>query len=177
VKVLILLSILIITSCASFNGATGPIGPPGKEGKQGPIGPKGEQGKVGPRGPIGLPGKSVPEPIMDRVNQYLNLKDKSEIIVDVTSYSFGFAPMVTGFSFLTNFGRVFKLENKNIKTVGEIIELVAKIGNHNDFVSFSRNLSNENITQYFTAATSSGEIYISSDLINWTYLSQIELKR
>ena len=59
---------------------------------KGPIGPKGEQGKVGPRGPIGLPGKSVPEPIMDRVNQYLNLKDKSEIIVDVTSYSFGFAP-------------------------------------------------------------------------------------
>ena len=75
-KVLILLTILIITSCASFNGATGPIGPPGKDGKQGPIGPKGEQGKVGPRGPIGLPGKSVPEPIMDRVNQYLNLKDE-----------------------------------------------------------------------------------------------------
>ena len=68
------------------------------------------------------------------------------------------------------------LRNKNIKT-GEIIEPVTKIGNHNDFVSFSRNLSNENITQYFTAATSSGEIYISSDLINWTYLSQIELKK
>ena len=72
---------------------------------------------------------------------------------------------------------MFKLENKNIKTVGEKIEPVTKIGNHNDFVSFSRNLSNENITQYFTAATSSGEIYISNDLINWSYLGQIELKK
>ena len=133
-KILILSLVLIIISCASFNGATGPTGPPGKDGKQGPSGPKGEQGKVGPRGPIGLPGKSVPEPIMNRVNQYLDLRDKSEIIVDVTSYSFGFAPMVTGFSFLTNFGHVFKLENKNIKRILLSLFILVIFPNKNYFL-------------------------------------------
>ena len=63
--------------------------------------------------------------------------------------------------------KVDKLENKNIKTMGDSVDLISKIGNYNDFIAFSRNSNEENIKQYFTAITKSGVIFSSSDLLNW----------
>ena len=174
-KNILLLIYLLFYACIPVTNGT--QGPPGKDGLKGPIGPKGERGLQGPVGPKGLPGKSISKPLLDKIEKYIKINEQqSEILVDITSYSFGFAPKITGFCFLTNYGRLFKLENKNIKTIGEIIEPITKIGNHKDFIAFSRNTSEENLTQYFTAVTNSGFIYFSKDLIKWDQITQINLK-
>ena len=173
-KNILLLIYLFFYACIPVTNGT--QGPPGKDGLKGPIGPKGERGLQGPVGPKGLPGKSISKPLLDKIEKYIKINEQqSEILVDITSYSFGFAPKITGFCFLTNYGRLFKLENKNIKTLGNNIELVTKIGNHKDFIAFSRNSSEENISQYFTAITNSGYIYFSKDLIKWDQITQLNL--
>ena len=145
-----------------------PPGPQGKMGLKGEIGPQGEPGLRGPQGVRGKDGKGIPKNVLNSINELLdNNKNNPEILVDILSYSFGFAPKVTGFCFLTNYGRVYKLENKNIKTMGDSVDLISKIGNYNDFIAFSRNSNEENIKQYFTAITKSGVIFSSSDLLNW----------
>ena len=174
----ILLSIyLLFYACIPLtNGIQGPPGKDGSNGSKGPIGPKGERGLQGPVGPKGLPGESIPKTLLNKIEKYIKVNEQqSEILVDITSYSFGFAPKITGFCFLTNYGRLFKLENKNIKTFGNTIEPITKIGNHRDFIAFSRNSSEENISQYFTAITNSGYIYSSKDLIKWNQITQINL--
>ncbi len=174
-KYFLFLFLLLVYSC--IPRFSGPQGPPGKDGSKGDQGPKGERGLQGPIGPKGIPGESIPKPIIDKIEKYIQINDTEfEVLVDVTSYSFGFAPKITGFCFLTNYGRLFKLENKNIKTLGNTIEPLTKIGDHKDFIAFSRNSSEENIEQYFTAITNSGFIYFSKDLLEWNLVTQINLK-
>ena len=69
--------------------------------------------------------------------------------------------------FLTNHGRIFKLENKTPQTLGQSIEFVGTIAERKDFVSITRIVFGEDIKQYFTATTSSGIIYTSEDLKIW----------
>ena len=172
----ILLLFLLFNACIPKTDPGVP-GPPGKDGLRGPIGPKGEKGSPGQIGPQGLPGNNVPKNILEKINKFIKLNENnSEYIVDITSYSFGFAPKVTGFCYLTNFGRVYKLENKNIKTLGNSIELLSTIDEHNDFIAFSRNSTEENTTQYFTAITKRGIIYSSNDLIKWDKITEINFK-
>ena len=173
-KNILFLIYLLFYACIPVSNGT--QGPPGKDGLKGPIGPKGERGLQGPIGPKGLPGKSIPKTLLDKIEKYIKINEQqSEILVDITSYSFGFAPKITGFCFLTNHGRLFKLENKNVKTLGNTVESITKVGNHKDFIALSRNSSEENITQYFTAITNSGFIYFSKDLIKWKQITQINL--
>ena len=165
-KLFYLLFISLLFSCIPNSiGLQGPPGPQGEKGEAGLQGKKGQRGQVGPKG---ISGKSISQELLNKIENLLVTNDEEiEFLVDVSSYSFGFAPKVTGFCFLTNYGRLYKLENKNIKTLGGSIELITKIDNHRDFIAVSRNSPEENITQYFTAATRSGTIYTSNDLINW----------
>ena len=173
-KNILLLIFLLFNACIPKIIPTGLEGPPGKDGLRGP---KGDRGIQGPIGPKGLPGESISKSLLKKIEKYILLNEENpESIVDITSYSFGFAPKITGFCFLTNYGKIFKLENKNIKTLGESIELITKIADHNDFISFSRNSPEENIQQYFTAATKSGHIYYSKDLTKWSLINQINFK-
>ena len=159
-------TIIIYFGCIPNKPA--PPGPQGKMGAKGEIGPQGKPGLRGPQGVSGKDGKDIPQNVLNSINELLNNNNNNpEILVDILSYSFGFAPKVTGFCFLTNYGRVYKLENKNIKTMGDSVDLISKIGNYNDFIAFSRNSNEENIKQYFTAITKSGVIFSSSDLLNW----------
>ena len=172
-------TIILCFSCIPNKSArTGLQGPPGKMGPKGEIGP---QGKPGPKGPKGLPGtdgKSIPEDVLNSIDKLLkDNNNNSEILVDILSYSFGFAPKITGFCFLTNHGRVYKLENKNIKTLGDSLNFICKIGNYKDFIAFSRNSNEENIEQYFTAITKSGIIYSSSDLTNWEEIFKVNFTK
>ena len=120
-------TIIICFSCIANKPVPGLQGPPGKMGPKGEIGP---QGKPGPKGPQGLPGangKGIPEDVLNNIDKLLKGNNSnSEILVDILSYSFGFAPKITGFCFLTNHGRVYKLENKNIKTLGDLLDLIVK---------------------------------------------------
>jgi len=167
---------MIYFSCIPSNPA--PPGPPGKIGAKGEIGPQGKPGPKGPRGLPGLDGKSIPPEVLNNIDKLLEKNDKdSEFLVDILSYSFGFAPKITGFCFLTNHGKVYKLENKNIKTLGDSVQIISKIGNYKDFIAFSRNSNEENIEQYFTAITKSGIIYSSSDLTNWKELYKMDFTK
>ena len=173
-NILLLIYLLFYACIPKYNG---PQGPPGKDGLKGEIGPKGENGSQGPIGPKGSPGKGIPKTLLNKIEKYIKInEEQSEVFIDITSYSFGFATKITGFCSLTNYGRLFKLENKNIKTIGETIDPITKIGDHKDFIAFSRNTSEENIIQYFTAVTSSGFIYFSKDLIKWDQITHMNLK-
>ena len=156
----------------------GPPGPPGQMGVRGEIGPQGKSGPKGPQGLRGRDGRGIPENVLNSIDELLkNNSDNSEILVDILSYSFWFAPKITGFCFLTNHGRVYKLENKNIKTLGDSVNLISKIGNYEDFIAFSRNSNEENIEQYFTAITKSGIIYSSNDLTNWEKIFKVNFTK
>lgn len=171
-KKYLIFTIFIYFSCIPNKPA--PPGPPGKMGAKGEIGPQGKPGLRGPQGVRGKDGKGIPQNVLNSINELLNNNNnKPEILVDILSYSFGFAPKITGLCFLTSDGRVYKLENKNIKTLGDSLDLICKIGNYNDFIAFSRNSNEENIKQYFTAITKSGIIFSSSDLINWEEIFKV----
>ena len=85
-------------------------GPQGPEGPRGILGLKGEQGIQGPFGPAGKAGKSITKDKLNKVETFLKLSQQ-ESVVGSASYSFGMAPTITGFCYLTSHGRVFKLEN------------------------------------------------------------------
>jgi len=96
--------------------------------------------------------------------------------VDVESYSFGLAPRFTGYCFLTNHGRIFKLENKNTQILGESIAFVAKITDRDDFTGLSRIAYGDDIKQYFSAVTKSGMVFTTEDLITWKSQGNISLE-
>ena len=104
------------------NNLPGPSGPPG------PTGPPGPAGQPGKPGIKGKDGKSVSKDILDKMNQIIAEHNNSEkeIIIGSASYSFGFAPTITGFVFLTNYGRLFKLENKNPQVIGTDFLFITK---------------------------------------------------
>ena len=170
VSILTLL-LLLLTGCVS-QGSVGPQGPPGKDGA---TGKPGIQGKMGPMGPSGA---SVPADQLKKVEAILaqNIESSNEHIVAIESYTFGLAPRITGFCFLTSHGRIFKMENKNTQVLGESISLVGKISDHRDFISLSRIAYGEDIKQYFVAATKSGMVFITEDLKTWKSQGNISLK-
>jgi len=170
VSILTLL-LLLLTGCVP-QGSVGPQGPPGKDGA---TGKPGIQGKMGPMGPSGA---SVPADQLKKVDAILaqNIESSNEHIVAIESYTFGLAPRITGFCFLTSHGRIFKMENKNTQVLGESISLVGKISDHRDFISLSRIAYGEDIKQYFVAATKSGMVFTTEDLKTWKSQGNISLK-
>ena len=149
-------------------------GPQGPEGPRGIQGLQGEQGIQGPFGPAGKAGKSITRDKLNKVETFLKLSQQ-ESVVGSASYSFGMAPTITGFCYLTSHGRVFKLENKNTQTLGEKVGFVGTIADHTDFIGLNRIVYGEDIKQYFSAVTRSGLIYTSEDLKNWTQNSSLPL--
>lgn len=149
-------------------------GPQGPEGPRGIQGLQGEQGIQGPFGPAGKAGKSISRDKLNKVETFLKLSQQ-ESVVGSASYSFGMAPTITGFCYLTSHGRVFKLENKNTQTLGEKVGFVGTIADHTDFIGLNRIVYGEDIMQYFSAVTRSGMIYTSEDLKNWTQNSSLPL--
>ena len=147
---------------------------PGPQGPRGIQGLKGEQGIQGPFGPAGKAGKSISRDKLNKVETFLKLSQQ-ESVVGSASYSFGMAPTITGFCYLTSYGRVFKQENKNTQTLGEKVGFVGTIADHTDFMGLNRIVYGEDIKQYFSAVTWSGMIYTSEDLKNWTQNSSLPL--
>ena len=149
-------------------------GPQGSEGPRGIQGLQGKQGIQGPPGPAGKAGKSISRDKLNKVETYLKLSQQ-ESVVGSASYSFGMAPTITGFCYLTSHGRVFKLENKNTQTLGGEVGFVGTIADHTDFIGLNRIVYGEDIKQYFSAVTRTGMIYTSEDLKNWTQNSSLPL--
>jgi hypothetical protein len=163
--------LLLLTGCLP-QGSAGPQGPPGKNGA------KGLPGQGGMTGPMGPAGSSIPTDQLKKVEAFLSQNNESsnEHIVAIESYSFGLAPRITGFCFLTSHGRIFKMENKNVQVLGESISLVGRISNHYDFISLSRIAYGEDIKQYFVATTKSGMVFSTDDLKAWESQGDIPLK-
>ena len=155
----------------SVPGPEGPVGPPGPPG---PPGPRGLQGTPGIKGEVG---KGLSSREYDEINKILKSTDLSnkEIIISSASYSFGFAPTITGFLFLTNHGNLYKLENKNPQVLGNSVSFMTKIDSRTDFASINRIVYGEDIKQYFSAVTNSGIVYISEDLKIWKKSTSIKL--
>ena len=147
-------SIFIIKGCIPIHLPQGPKGEPGIQGIQ------------GPKGAPGKPGKGLSSKELKAIDLLIN--NKSEYVVESTSYSFGFAPTITGFVYLTNHGRLYKLENKNSQNVGKDIELITRIAERKDFIAINRIAYGEDIKQVFSAATREGIVYISNDLNKWS---------
>ena len=163
--------LLLLTGCLP-QGSAGPQGAPGKDGAAGKPGIKGMTGPMGPAG------SSVPADQLKKVEDFLaqNNESSNEYIVAIESYTFGLAPRITGFCFLSSHGRIFKMENKNTQVLGESITLVGKISDHHDFISLSRIAYGEDIKQYFVAVTKSGIVFTTDDLKTWKSQGNIPLK-
>ena len=155
---------LFFSGC-SLQGPPGPMGPKGEPGLKGAQGLTGPAGPIGPKGPMGEPGEGLSKNQKLKIEKIIN--GSLERIVSSSSYSFGFAPTITGFLYLTNYGKIYKQENKNPETLGNNIELITRIDNRQDFISISRIVYGEDIKQFFSAATSGGLIYNSTDLKEW----------
>ena len=139
-----------------------------------PRGPKGERGKQGIQGPPGKPGKGLSSKELKAIDLLIN--NEREYLVESTSYSFGFAPTITGFVYLTNHGYLYKLENKNSQTIGKEIKLITRIAVREDFIAINRIAYGEDIKQVFSAATKEGIVYTSNDLKKWSMIeSRINL--
>ena len=149
-------SIFIIKGCIPIHLPQGPKGEPGIQGIQ------------GPKGAPGKPGKGLSNEELKAIDLLIN--NKREYVVESTSYSFGFAPTITGFVYLTNHGRIYKLENKNSQTIGKDIELITRIADREDFIAINRIAYGEDIKQVFSAATKEGIVYTSDDLNKWSMI-------
>ena len=158
-----------------------PASAPGPKGQPGPPGPSGPSGPPGPQGIPGIKGKdgtSIPSKILNQIDEVIDRHNlsKEEYITSSASYSFGFAPTITGFVFLTNYGRLFKLENQNPEALGKNVTFITKIDSRKDFINISRIVYAEDIKQYFSAITESGVIYTSENLKDWVSPAKVILK-
>ena len=163
-----ILLLFFLAGCTPQSGPSleGPRGP------EGPRGVQGLQGEEGIQGPAGKAGKSISKDKLNKLETFLKLSQQ-ESVVGSASYSFGMAPTITGFCYLTSHGRVFKLENKNTQMLGGEVEFVGAIADHTNFIGLNRIVYGEDIKQYFSAITRSGLIYTSEDLKNWTQNSSL----
>ena len=170
-KIYIFFILIIFFACIPSNI-------PGPQGLQGPAGPPGPPGPKGNPGIKGKDGKGIPKELIDNINQLIRSSKESdiEVFTSSTSYSFGFAPTITGFVFLTNHGRLFKLENKNPQVLGADISFITKIDSRTDFIDIRRIVYGEDIKQYFSVLTESGIIYTSDNLKNWKENNSIQLE-
>tara|TARA_Y100001934_G_scaffold98066_1_gene120893 strand:+ start:784 stop:1296 length:513 start_codon:yes stop_codon:yes gene_type:complete len=160
---------LLFIGCAGLpiGGSIGPQGEPG------PVGAEGPKGPVGPRGPKGADGKSVPKELLKKIEGLIN----DEVVVGSIAYSFGIAPRITGFAYLTSSGKIYKLENSNPQKLGNKVELVTQISKKNQFISLGRTTYGDDIKQFFTAVTINGEIYTSEKLDSWMKMASIPLSK
>ena len=151
------------------------MGPQGLPGPPGPSGPAGAQGIPGIKGKDGI---SLPSKTLKQINEIIDRHNlsKEENITGSASYSFGFAPTITGFVFLTNYGRLFKLENLNPQVLGKDVTFITRIDSRKDFINITRIVYAEDIKQYFSAITKSGIVYTSDNLKDWDRSSVIELE-
>ena len=161
---------LLLIGCAGLpiGGSIGPQGEPG------PAGPEGPKGPVGPRGPKGADGQNVPKELLEKIEA---LTSDNEVVVGSVAYSFGIAPRITGFTYLTSSGKVYKLENSNPQKLGNKVELVTQISKDDQFISLGRTTYGDDIKQFFTAVTINGEIYTSEKLDSWTKMASIPLSK
>ena len=160
---------LLFIGCAGLP-IEGSIGP---QGKPGPAGPEGPKGPAGARGPKGADGKSVPKELLERIEGLIN----DEVVVGSVAYSFGIAPRITGFAYLTSYGKVYKFENSNPQKLGDEIEFVTQISKENQFISLGRTTYGDDIKQFFTAVTMDGDLYTSEKLDSWTKMASIPLSK
>ena len=161
---------LLLIGCAGLpiGGSIGPQGEPG------PAGPEGPKGPIGPRGPKGADGQNVPKELLENIEA---LTSDNEVVVGSVAYSFGIAPRITGFAYLTSSGKVYKLENSNPQKLGNKVELVTQISKDDQFISLGRTTYGDDIKQFFTAVTINGEIYTSEKLDSWTKMASIPLSK
>ena len=161
---------LLLIGCAGLpiGGSIGPQGEPG------PAGPEGPKGPVGPRGPKGADGQNVPIELLEKIEA---LTSDNEVVVGSVAYSFGIAPRITGFAYLTSSGKVYKLENSNPQKLGNKVELVTQISKDDQFISLGRTTYGDDIKQFFTAVTINGEIYTSEKLDSWMKMASIPLSK
>ena len=164
-----ILTIFFLFGCAGL-----PIGSVDSQGETGPAGPIGPIGPAGPRGEKGKDGKSVSKELIEKIEKSLN-SNNSESIVGSTAYSFGIAPRITGFVYLTTSGKLFKLENKNPQKLGNNIEFVTQISKPQKFISLGRTTYGDDIKQFFTAVTQTGKIFTSEDLKSWNENAMIPI--
>ena len=169
IKKLSIFIISIMIGCAGL-----PISPSGPQGEPGPEGPAGPKGPPGPRGPKGKEGKSMSQELLDKIENSINSKNKESIVGSI-AYSFGIAPRITGFAYLTSNGKVYKLENKNPQKLGSNIEFVNQISKNQKFVSLGRTTYGDDIKQFFTAVTQNGKIFTSADLKSWNENASIPI--
>jgi len=160
---------LLFIGCAGLpiGGSIGPQGEPG------PVGAEGPKGPVGPRGPKGADGKSVPKELLKKIEGLIN----DEVVVGSIAYSFGIAPRITGFAYLTSSGKVYKLENNNPQKLGNKVVLITQISKEDQFISLGRTTYGDDIKQFFTAVTMNGAIYTSEKLDSWTKMASIPLSK
>ena len=161
---------LLLIGCAGLpiGGSIGPQGEPG------PAGPEGPKGPVGPSGPKGANGQNVPKEFLEKIEA---VTSDIEVVVGSVAYSFGIAPRITGFAYLTSSGKIYKLENSNPQKLGNKVELVTQISKENQFISLGRTTYGDDIKQFFTAVTINGEIYTSEKLDSWTKMASIPLSK
>ena len=161
---------LLLIGCAGLpiGGSIGPQGEPG------PAGPEGPKGPIGPRGPKGADGQNVPKELLEKIEA---LTSDNEVVVGSVAYSFGIAPRITGFAYLTSSGKIYKLENSNPQKLGNKVELVTQISKDDQFISLGRTTYGDDIKQFFTAVTINGEIYTSEKLDSWTKMASIPLSK
>ena len=161
---------LLLIGCAGLpiGGSIGPQGEPG------PAGPEGPKGPIGPRGPKGADGQNVPKELLEKIEV---LTSDNEVVVGSIAYSFGIAPRITGFAYLTSSGKIYKLENSNPQKLGNKVELVTQISKKNQFISLGRTTYGDDIKQFFTAVTINGEIYTSEKLDSWMKMASIPLSK
>ena len=157
----------------SFSTGCIPIGTPGPQGDPGPAGPPGPKGI---RGPKGKDGKSVSKELVVQIENLLKTND-NESVIGTVAYSFGIAPRITGFAYLTTSGKLFKFENKNPQKLGNKIKLVTQLSKNQKFISFGRTTYGDDIKQFFTAVTDNGQIYTSENLETWTKSATIPLNQ
>ena len=170
IKQLTITLALLFIGCAGlpFGSSIGPQGEPGPAGKQG------LQGPTGPRGPKGADGQNVPKELLQKIEA---LTSDDEVVVGSIAYSFGIAPRITGFAYLTSSGKIYKLENSNPQKLGNKVELVTQISKKNQFISLGRTTYGDDIKQFFTAVTINGEIYTSEKLDSWMKMASIPLSK
>ena len=170
IKQLSIFITLLLIGCAGLpiGGSIGPQGEPG------PAGPEGPKGPIGPRGPKGADGQNVPKELLEKIEA---LTSDNEVVVGSVAYSFGIAPRITGFAYLTSSGKVYKLENSNPQKLGNKVELVTQISKDNQFISLGRTTYGDDIKQFFTAVTINGAIYTSEKLDSWTKMASIPLSK
>ena len=159
----------IMIGCAGL-----PISTAGPQGEAGPEGPAGPKGPPGPKGAKGNDGKSISQELIDKIESSIN-SSNSESIIGSIAYSFGIAPRITGFAYLTSNGKIYKLENKNPQKLGGNIEFVTQISKNQKFVSFGRTTYGDDIKQFFTAVTQNGKIFTSEDLKSWNENANIPI--